>query len=192
MEIVTAHLEQWMRDYYFSTDIDIGSSGVENFSMSELRSLVGIDTAAIDKVVFNDSPSCGADGLRRPPDERLHTREQLGEGERLGQVVVTAGLQAANAVVHGPPRTEDQHGRGDPPLPQLIDERKAVALRQHDVDDGHVVRRLQRRAHAALAVGGMVNDEAGLAQAACDEIGNRGIVFDDEGPHRSVLLKPIL
>jgi capreomycidine synthase len=65
MEIVTAHLEQWMRDYYFSTDIDIGSSGVENFSMAELRSLVGIDTTAIDEVVFNDSPSCGADGLRR-------------------------------------------------------------------------------------------------------------------------------
>jgi capreomycidine synthase len=65
MEIVTATLEQWMRDYYFSTEIDIGSSGVENFSMAELRSLIGLDTATIDKVVFNDSPSYGADGLRR-------------------------------------------------------------------------------------------------------------------------------
>jgi capreomycidine synthase len=64
MEIVTAHLEQWMREYYFSTEIDIGSSGVENFSMAELRSLIGLDMTAIDRVVFNDSPSCGADGLR--------------------------------------------------------------------------------------------------------------------------------
>jgi len=70
MEIVTAHLEQWMRDYYFSTDIDIGSSGVENFSMAELRSLVDLEADAIDKVVFNDSPSCGADGLRRAIAER--------------------------------------------------------------------------------------------------------------------------
>jgi capreomycidine synthase len=70
MEILTAQLEQWMRDYYFSTDIDIGSSGVENFSMAELRSLIGLDTATIDKVAFNDSPSCGADGLRRAIAER--------------------------------------------------------------------------------------------------------------------------
>jgi capreomycidine synthase len=64
MEIVTAYLEQWMRDYYFSTDIDIGSSGVENFSMAELRALIGLDLAPIDKVIFNDSPSCGTDELR--------------------------------------------------------------------------------------------------------------------------------
>ena len=70
MEIVTAHLEQWMRDYYFSSEIDIGSSGVENFSLAELRSLIGLDTATIDKVVFNDSPSCGADALRCAIAER--------------------------------------------------------------------------------------------------------------------------
>ena len=39
MEVVPAHLEHWMRDYYFNTEIDIGSSGVQNFSLAELRKL---------------------------------------------------------------------------------------------------------------------------------------------------------
>ncbi|MEP7339285.1 MAG: capreomycidine synthase [Acidobacteriota bacterium] len=83
MEIVQAHLEQWMRDYYFSTEIDIGSSGVENYSLADLRSLVGLDMKEID-VVFNDSPSCGSDGLRRA------IADQWGDGDP-DRVMVTHG-----------------------------------------------------------------------------------------------------
>ena len=31
-----------MRDYYFETQIDIGSSGVEDYSLKEIGSLVGL------------------------------------------------------------------------------------------------------------------------------------------------------
>lgn len=102
MEILTAHLEQWMRDYYFSTDIDIGSSGVENFSMAELRSLIGLDTATIDQVVFNDSPSCGADGLRRAIAARW------GDGD-LERVMTTHGSsEAIFLVMHALLRRGDE------------------------------------------------------------------------------------
>ena len=40
-------------------------------------------------------------GLRGPPDERLHARQQFGKGKRLGQIIIAAGLQALHAVVHG-------------------------------------------------------------------------------------------
>ena len=65
MNITRAHLEDWMRAYYFSADIDIGSSGVQNFSMAELRDLVGFSLEDFDRVVFDDSPSCGKQSLRQ-------------------------------------------------------------------------------------------------------------------------------
>jgi capreomycidine synthase len=64
MQITRAYLEDWMRQYYFNSEIDIGSSGVENFSMSELRQLLDLKQEELDEVVFNDSPSCGVQGLR--------------------------------------------------------------------------------------------------------------------------------
>lgn len=79
VEIIHAHLEQWLREYYFSSEIDIGSSGVENFSLAELRQLVGLELEALDEVVFNDSPSCGAEGLR----QAIATRWGDGNFERV-------------------------------------------------------------------------------------------------------------
>jgi capreomycidine synthase len=63
-KITPALLEGWMRLYYFSTDIDIGSSGVESFSLRELRKLIGITQKELDSVVFNDSWTHGAPSLR--------------------------------------------------------------------------------------------------------------------------------
>lgn len=60
-----ALLESWMRDYYFETDLDIGSSGVESFSLAELRELLGIAAAELDAVVFDDSWTLGGPALRR-------------------------------------------------------------------------------------------------------------------------------
>ena len=52
MELAPALLEHWMRQYYFDTTIDIGSSGVESFSMPELRKLLGIRQKDLDQVTF--------------------------------------------------------------------------------------------------------------------------------------------
>jgi capreomycidine synthase len=65
MNITRALLEDWMRAYYFSCELDIGSSGVENFSLRDVRRLTGLGLDEIDGVVFNDSPSCGSERLRR-------------------------------------------------------------------------------------------------------------------------------
>jgi capreomycidine synthase len=70
MDITRAHLEDWMRAYYFSAEIDIGSSGVQNFSMAELRDLVGFSLEDFDGVVFDDSPSCGKQSLRQAIADR--------------------------------------------------------------------------------------------------------------------------
>src|SRR5262249_40499766 len=64
MEFAPALLEQWMRQYYFDTEIDIGSSGVESFSMSELRGLLDLSQGDLDQVTFDDSRTLGGPGLR--------------------------------------------------------------------------------------------------------------------------------
>jgi capreomycidine synthase len=65
MEIATALLEDWLRYNYFTCEFDIGCSGVENFTLGELRKLIGITADEMDGVIFNDSPSWGSMRLRR-------------------------------------------------------------------------------------------------------------------------------
>jgi capreomycidine synthase len=64
MHIERALLEEWLRAYYFACEVDIGSSGVQNFSLAEVRHLTGLGLEDLDRVVFDDSPTCGSDGLR--------------------------------------------------------------------------------------------------------------------------------
>src|SRR5262245_55862328 len=70
MEIAPALLEDWMRQYYFDTDIDIGSSGVESFSFSELRELLNLSQEDLDRVTFDDSRTLGGPELREAIAER--------------------------------------------------------------------------------------------------------------------------
>lgn len=70
MQISDARLERWMREYYFDTEIDIGSSGVTSYSLSEIRELAGITHTEIDGVIFDDSRTLGAPELRRAISKR--------------------------------------------------------------------------------------------------------------------------
>lgn len=84
-----ALLEDWMRDHYFDVEIDIGSSGVEDYSLSDLRSLLGISTEDLDRLVFHDSRTLGGPELRRAVAERW-------AGGEIERVVVTHGATEAN------------------------------------------------------------------------------------------------
>ncbi|MET7311724.1 hypothetical protein ABZS68_32875 [Streptomyces sp. NPDC005571] len=52
MGIAIAKLETWMRDYYHKVDHDIGSSGVRDLSMAELRALFGFELSALNPMVL--------------------------------------------------------------------------------------------------------------------------------------------
>jgi capreomycidine synthase len=70
MKIAPALLEYWLRDYYFNCSFDISCSGVESFSLGELRDILGLEQAELDRLVFRDSQSLGAPGLRRAIADR--------------------------------------------------------------------------------------------------------------------------
>jgi capreomycidine synthase len=91
-KIAPALLESWMRDYYFNTEIDIGSSGVENFSLSELYKLTNLTQEELNNVVFHDSSTLGGLPLR----QAITSRWSNGDPE---QVMVTHGSSEANFLI---------------------------------------------------------------------------------------------
>lgn len=84
-----ALLEEWMRLYYFHAEVDIGSSGVEDFSMAEVRELTGLGHDEIDSLVFHDSQTLGGSELRL----RIAERWDNGDPER---TMPTHGSTEAN------------------------------------------------------------------------------------------------
>lgn len=64
MKLRRAPLEDWMRDFYFDTTIDLGSSGVQCWSLAELRGLLDIRQDDLDAITLDDSPSYGGPALR--------------------------------------------------------------------------------------------------------------------------------
>ncbi len=88
MDIAPAHLEYWLRDYYFTAEIDISCSGVENFSFGEVRQLFNITPDDLDRIVLRDSRTLGAEDLRTAIGNRFGN----GKAER---VMATNGSSEA-------------------------------------------------------------------------------------------------
>jgi capreomycidine synthase len=88
MRYEPAALEEWMRLYYFSAEIDIGSSGVEDYSLADLRALLGISHEELDAIVLRDSTSFGGDDVRAAIADRWGTGDP-------SRVMVTHGASEA-------------------------------------------------------------------------------------------------
>jgi len=92
MRLRPAPLEDWLRDYYFAAEIDISSSGVQPYSMAELRAKTGLDHGQIDALTFDDGYSLGA------PAVRAAIAERWGDGEP-DKVMTTSGSSEAISLV---------------------------------------------------------------------------------------------
>nr|WSY57442.1 capreomycidine synthase [Streptomyces sp. NBC_00886] len=104
MRLRSAPLEDWLRDYYFTAEIDISSSGFHSYSMAELRAKTGLRHADVDRLVFDDGYSLGAPEVRAAvarhcggvdPDKVMTTS---GSGEALS-LVLSALLRPGDEVV---------------------------------------------------------------------------------------------
>ena len=71
--------------------------------------------------------------------QRADAREQLAKVERLGQVVVGAGVESVDARLDGVARGQHQHRHVGAGGAQLAADRQAVLARQHHVEDDGVV-----------------------------------------------------
>ena len=111
---------------------------------------------------------------------RADAGDQLQERERLGEVVVGAGLQAGDAVGDAASGAEHQHRRPRVVLAQPPAGLEAVDARKHDVEDDDLRGPLGERRQAALAGRRDLDLEAGLAQAADERAAEQEVVLDDE------------
>jgi capreomycidine synthase len=59
-----ALLEDWLREYYFAADTDLGGSGVQDFSWRELRRLIDLTDDELDRLVLRDGSPTGGAALR--------------------------------------------------------------------------------------------------------------------------------
>jgi capreomycidine synthase len=92
MRLRSAPLEDWLRDYYFEADIDISSSGVQPYSMAELRAKTGLSHQDMDALVFRDGYSLGSPAVRAA----IAKRSGGGDPEK---VMTTSGSSEAISLV---------------------------------------------------------------------------------------------
>lgn len=86
-DTVRSPLEEWLRERYFTARIDLSGAGVQNYSLGELRDLLGITSDELDDVVFRDSPSLGGVILR----QAIAARVAPGRFDVVDRVMVTHG-----------------------------------------------------------------------------------------------------
>jgi capreomycidine synthase len=83
-----AKLEDWYRDNYFTTEIDISGSGVRDYTLGEARRMAGISHDELDSLLMQDSRTLGAPTLRAAIAARY-------PGARAEQIMVTNGSSEA-------------------------------------------------------------------------------------------------
>lgn len=115
MKLALAKLEAWMRDFYHHVDYDIGSSGVRDLTVRELRELCSFDLGELDSMVFHDSESHGGTALRAALAGRW-------TGGDIDRVMVTHGSsEAIYLVMHLAVAPGDRIIVVDPAYQQLYD-----------------------------------------------------------------------
>ena len=122
-------------------------------------------------------------GRAAPAQQGLDPRQELGEGEGLGEIVVGAGAKPAHPVVDLAQRAQEQDGGDDLGDPQGLDHVQPVDLRQHAVDDDQVELPAGGMEKPVAPAGDTIHHITVLGQAF-DHIGcGRLIVFDDQNAH---------
>jgi hypothetical protein len=118
---------------------------------------------------------------RRPAGQRPHAGDELGERERLAEVVVCAQFQPVDPVLDIGGGGEHEHPRAGPghcPAHPI-----AVHERQVTVEHDHVIGRLRGGVQRSRAVVRDVRGDPDLAQPLRDPAGKRRMVLDHRHPH---------
>ena len=125
----------------------------------------------------------GVERLGRAAGEGPQAGRQLGEGERLDQVVVGAGVEPGDAVGHGVARGQEQDRGLHAPAAQPAADLEPVDAGQHDVEDDRVVGGDGDPVERLFAAAGEVDGVALLGQPAAEQAGQPRLVFDHQDAH---------
>src|SRR4030095_13608308 len=125
------------------------------------------------------------DALARPPaQQRAHPREELVEGEWLGEVVVGAEIEAGHLIGEPVARGEQQHRHLDLLLSSGLEDAQAIELGQPDVEDDEVgAGPLDQAFEGGGAVAHHLDRVAFLLEPLPDEARDLPLVLDHQDAH---------
>ena len=132
--------------------------------------------------VENGRPLCFA-----AAGKRSQAREQLGEGERLDQVVVGAAVEAGDPILDPITRRQHQDRRPHPGGTQPATRLEAVQPGQHHIQHDRVVVVRLRRPERVLAGGRDIRGEPLRHEPAADQARHPQVVLDDQNTHAPIL-----
>ena len=115
--------------------------------------------------------------------DRAQARQQLGERERLRQIVVGAHVEPGDAILDRVARRQHQHRRPATLLPQLCQRLEPVDARQHHVEHDRVVGRRGGHPDRVFACSRDVGGVTVRAKAPQQQGRHLQLVFDDEDSH---------
>ena len=127
-------------------------------------------------------------GLASPGSARHRpdARNQLVRTERLGDVIVGANLESADAIrfLGARRQHDDRHSGGGLVCAQRLADIEAAHSRQHDVENDDVHRMVADVGERLVAGRRHVRRPAGFLQVMRDEVRDIAIVFGNENVHR--------
>src|SRR5262249_41219106 len=117
----------------------------------------------------------------------MHAREELGERERLRQIIVAACTKSAQALVQGRESAQNQDRCRLTKRSNRLDDRKALDFaRQHPVEDHDIPALARREVQTIRAIATPGDHEPGLTKAGADVTGGIGVVLDQQTLHSAV------
>src|ERR1700736_3149846 len=118
----------------------------------------------------------GVATMEAAPNQRSHPRQEFCQDKRLGEIVVSAGIQSLHSLLDQTPSREHHDGSLYPSLAQLAADFDPAKTRQPDVEEDGVVRNICPGPMSLLAGFNHVHGVCALSQGACDEAGHLSFV----------------
>jgi len=117
------------------------------------------------------------------PSEGTQARLELGEGERLDQVVIGTDIEPADAVLYRVPRREHQHWCPALSGAELGAEAEPIAVGQRDIEHQNVVGRLRGEPASVLDRARSVHGVPIATQASRKQLAEASVVLQEQDLH---------
>ena len=121
------------------------------------------------------------------PHQGAQARQHLLHVERLGDVVVGAGVEPGDLLAPAVASGQNQHRHGATLPAPALEHRDPVHDRQAQIEHHGIVGLVGAEIVPFLAVGGEVDGVPGIAQAFLQLPRQVNVVFDHQNPHRLLL-----
>src|SRR5665213_2888555 len=147
--------------------------------------LAGAHDLAIEQVKgqIADGQAGRLGGLGGAANQGLQARGQFGKGEGFGQVIIAAGLQAFDAIVHRGFGAEKNDRGADFSAAHALDEAEAVELGHHNIYDSGIEGGRLGQQKSLLAVGTAIDGIARLLQPFDHKGSNLVVVLNHQNAH---------